>query len=46
MALAMDARGYATVERRTSMMVMHFAWKDALAILLGVAVSVAILVVG
>ncbi len=46
MALAMDARGYATVARRTSMMVMHFAWKDVLAILLGVAVSVAILVVG
>lgn len=46
MALAMDARGYATVSRRTSMLVMHFTWKDGLAILLGLLAGGAILFVG
>jgi energy-coupling factor transport system permease protein len=46
MALAMDARGYATITRRTSMVVMHFAWKDALTILLGIGAGAAILLVG
>lgn len=46
MALAMDARGYATVSRRTSMLVMHFTWKDGLAILLGLLAGAAILFVG
>jgi len=36
MALAMDARGYATVNRRTSMLIMRFTWKDGVAILFGV----------
>jgi len=46
MALAMDARGYATVARRTSMLVMHFSWKDGFAIVLGVLTGVAILLLG
>lgn len=46
MALAMDARGYATVTRRTSMQVMHFTWKDGLAILVGAAAGAAILLLG
>ena len=46
MALAMDARGYATISRRTSMAVMHFTWKDAIAVLLGVLAGAAILFAG
>lgn len=46
MALAMDARGYATVTRRTSMLVMHFTWKDGLAIVVGIAAGAAILFLG
>lgn len=46
MALAMDARGYATVSRRTSMLIMHFTWKDGAAILFGVLAGAAILFVG
>ena len=46
MALAMDARGYAAITQRTSLMVMHFTWKDALAILLGIAAGAAILWIG
>jgi len=45
MALAMDARGYATVTRRTSMQVLIFTWRDAVAILLGIAAGIAILLV-
>lgn len=46
MALAMDARGYDTISRRTSMVVMHFTWKDSVAILLGLLAGAAILFVG
>jgi energy-coupling factor transport system permease protein len=46
MALAMDARGYDTVSRRTSMIVMHFTWKDGLAILLGVLAGAGVILVG
>jgi len=45
LALAMDARGYATVARRTSMQVLVFTWKDAAAILLGLMAGLAILLV-
>lgn len=43
LALAMDARGYATVTRRTSMQVLVFTWKDGVAILLGILAGLAIL---
>lgn len=46
MALAMDARGYDTITRRTSMIVMHFTWKDTIAVLLGLLAGAAILFVG
>ncbi|MHB8934008.1 MAG: energy-coupling factor transporter transmembrane component T, partial [Bellilinea sp.] len=46
MALAMDARGYATVNRRTSMLIMRFTWKDGVAILFGVLAGAAVLFVG
>lgn len=46
MALAMDARGYDTITRRTSMVVMRFTWKDGIAVLLGLLAGAAILLVG
>lgn len=46
MALAMDARGYDTITRRTSLVVMHFTWKDGIAVLLGLLAGAAILFAG
>lgn len=46
MALAMDARAYGSTPRRTSMYIMHFAWKDAAALLLGAGCAAVILVLG
>ena len=43
MALAMDARAYGSQPQRSSMIVFHFSWQDALAILLAVAASAAVL---
>uniref|UniRef100_A0A7C4Q2T4 Energy-coupling factor transporter transmembrane protein EcfT n=1 Tax=Bellilinea caldifistulae TaxID=360411 RepID=A0A7C4Q2T4_9CHLR len=46
MALAMDARAYGSTRRRTSMYTMHFAWKDAAALLLGAGCASVILILG
>lgn len=46
MALAMDARGYGSQPKRSSMIVFHFDWRDGLAIVLAAAASTAILLVG
>jgi len=46
MALAMDARGYGSKPQRSSMVVFHFKWLDAVTVLLAVATSAAILLVG
>jgi len=46
MALAMDARAYGSTRRRTSMYTMHFAWKDAAALLLGAGCAAVILILG
>ncbi|MEW6651152.1 MAG: energy-coupling factor transporter transmembrane component T [Chloroflexota bacterium] len=43
LALAMDARGYGSQRRRTSMIEMHFQWKDAAAVALAAMVGLAIL---
>ena len=45
LALAMDARAYGVYNRRTSMTEMHFTWKDALAVLISIMVSLAIFLV-
>lgn len=45
LALAMDARAYGVYNRRTSMTEMHFTWKDALAILISIMVSLALFLV-
>ena len=46
MALAMDARAYGSTRRRTSMYTMHFAWRDAAALLLGAGCAAVILILG
>lgn len=43
MALAMDARGYGSMPRRSSMVVLRFGWLDAVTILLAAGASAAIL---
>jgi len=45
LALAMDARAYGVLDKRTSMTEPHFNWKDASAILIGITVSLAIFLV-
>lgn len=40
LALAMDARGYATRAGHTSMLEMHFGWKDALAVAAALVITV------
>jgi len=45
LALAMDARAYGVFNRRTSMIEMHFTWKDGLAVLISIMVSLAIFLV-
>ena len=42
LALAMDARAYGVLDKRTSMTEPHFNWKDASAILIGITISLAI----
>lgn len=46
MALAMDARGYGSLPRRSSMVVLRFSWLDGITILLAAAASAAFLLVG
>jgi energy-coupling factor transport system permease protein len=46
MALAMDARGYGSLPRRSSMVVLRFGWLDAITILLAAAVSSLFLLAG
>ncbi len=43
LALAMDARGYGSQQQRTSMIEMHFHWRDAAAVALAAALGLAIL---
>ncbi len=45
MAMAMEARGYGSQPKRSSMYVLHFGWQDALVILLSGIASVAIVLV-
>jgi energy-coupling factor transport system permease protein len=45
MAMAMDARGYASRARPTALMELRFGWRDALAVLVGLAVTVAMFLV-
>ncbi len=46
MALAMDARGYGSNPRRSSMIVLRFTWQDGVVILLAAAAGAAILLLG
>lgn len=46
MALAMDARGYGSTTRRTSMYTMQFTWKDGAAIAAGAVTAIVILWLG
>jgi len=46
MALAMDARGYGSTGRRTSMYTMQFTWKDGIAVAAGAVTAIVILWLG
>jgi energy-coupling factor transport system permease protein len=46
MALAMDARGYGSLPRRSSMVVLSFGWLDGWTILVAAVASAAILLAG
>jgi energy-coupling factor transport system permease protein len=45
LALAMDARAYGVLPQRTSMTELDFKWRDAVAVLLSIMVSLAIFLV-
>jgi energy-coupling factor transport system permease protein len=46
MALAMDARGYGTSHRRTSLITMRFTWLDGLVVILAVLLAFTIIFLG